>query len=96
MIVDQKLNKGFTGVYLIDSDIDGTQLATTVKPNWFRRVMTRLFIGWRWISIKKLKELQKKAVEKENERKAEELELKKLLEEQKTVRLGEEIESSTE
>jgi len=33
MIVDQKLNKGFMGVYLIDGSIDGTQLATTIKPN---------------------------------------------------------------
>jgi len=32
MIVDQKLNKQFVGVYLIDGGIDGTQLATTVKP----------------------------------------------------------------
>jgi hypothetical protein len=52
--------------------------------------MTKLFIGWKWISIKKLKELQKKAVEKENQRKADELELKTLLKEQETVRLGEE------
>jgi len=55
MIVDQKLNRQFVGVYLIDGDKDGTQLATTVKPNWFRRVCTRLFLGWKWISIKKLK-----------------------------------------
>ena len=55
MIVDQKLNKQFVGVYLIDGDKDGTQLATTSKPNWFRRVFTRLFIGWKWISVKDLK-----------------------------------------
>jgi len=55
MIVDQKLNKQFVGVYLIDGDIEGTQLATTVKPNWFRILMTRWFLGWKWISIKKLK-----------------------------------------
>jgi hypothetical protein len=55
MIVDQKLNKQFVGVYLIDGGIDGTQLATTTKPNWFRRMSTRLFLGWKWISIKKLK-----------------------------------------
>jgi len=59
MIVDQKLNKQFVGVYLIDGDIDGTQLATTVKPNWFRILTTRLFLGWKWISIKKLKEIKK-------------------------------------
>jgi hypothetical protein len=55
MIVDQKLNKQFVGVYLIDGDVNGTQLATTTKPNWFRRFATRLFLGWKWISIKKLK-----------------------------------------
>lgn len=58
MIVDQKLNRGFAGVYLIDGDIDGTKLATSVKPNWFRRVMTKLFIGWEWITIKELKRRQ--------------------------------------
>jgi len=57
MIVDQKLNKKFLGVYLIDGATDGTQLATTSKPNGFRRVCTRLFLGWEWISIKKLKSL---------------------------------------
>ena len=58
MIVDQKLNKQFVGVYLIDGDIDGTQLATTVKPNWFRILMTNWFLGWKWISIKELKTIQ--------------------------------------
>jgi len=55
MIVDQKLNKQFVGIYLIDGDIDGTQLATTIKPNWFRILITKWFLGWKWISIKKLK-----------------------------------------
>jgi hypothetical protein len=55
MIVDQKINKQFVGVYLIDNKIDGTQLATTIKPNWFRRLMTNWFLGWKWIDVKKLK-----------------------------------------
>lgn len=55
MMVDQKLNKQIVGVYLIDGSIDGTQLGTTIKPNWFRRLATKLFLGWDWISIKKLK-----------------------------------------
>jgi hypothetical protein len=55
MIVDQKLNKQFVGVYLIDGCIDGTQLATVSKPNWFRRIITKWFLGWKWISIQKLK-----------------------------------------
>ena len=58
MIVDQKLNKQIVGVYLIDGAVNGTQLATTAKPNGFRRVATRLFLGWRWISVKKLKSLK--------------------------------------
>jgi len=43
MIVDQKLNKSFVGVYLIDGAADGTTLATTSKPNWFRRPSSRLY-----------------------------------------------------
>jgi hypothetical protein len=61
MIVDQKLNKQFVGVYLIDNGtIDGTQLATTSKPSGFRILMTRWFLGWKWISIKELKVIQEK------------------------------------
>ena len=58
MIVDQKLNKQFAGVYLIDGIIDGTQLATTVKPNWFKILMTKWLLGWKWINISELKALQ--------------------------------------
>lgn len=58
MIVDQKLNKQFLGVYLIDGSVDGTQLATTTKPNWFRKLTTKLFLGWKWVSIAELKSMQ--------------------------------------
>ncbi len=58
MIVDQKLNKQFVGVYLIDGSADGTQLATTTKPNWFRKITTKLFLGWKWVSIPDLKSMQ--------------------------------------
>lgn len=58
MIVDQKLNKSFVGVYLIDNDVKGVQLATTKKPNWFRRLMSKLLLGWNWISIEELKKLR--------------------------------------
>lgn len=58
MIVDQKINKQFVGVYLVDGNIDGTQLATTIKPNWFRRYLTQLVLGWKWISIKELKAME--------------------------------------
>jgi len=60
MIVDQKLNKQFVGVYLIDGTIDGTQLATTSKPTWFKKFATKLFLGWKWISISELKSMQSK------------------------------------
>lgn len=55
MIVDQKINKGFVGVYLIDNDMEGTKLATTKKPNWLRRTLTFWVMGWRWISVQELK-----------------------------------------
>lgn len=58
MIVDQKVNKQYAGVYLLDGTIDGVQLGTIKKKNAFRRITTRLFLGWRWISIKELKELK--------------------------------------
>jgi len=59
MIVDQKLNKQFVGVYLIDNgDLDGTELATTVKPNWFRMLMIKWLLGWKWISVTNLKAQQ--------------------------------------
>ena len=62
MIVDQKLNKQFVGVYLIDNgDLDGTELATTVKPNWFRILMTKWLLGWKWISVTNLK-IQQEAI----------------------------------
>jgi hypothetical protein len=73
MIVDQKLNKQFQGVYLIDNgDFEGTQLATTIKPSRFRIFMTRWLLGWKWISIQELKAVQekKKAVIAEEKAKA--------------------------
>ena len=65
MIVDQKINKQFMGVYLVDGSIDRTLFATTIIPNLFRRVFTRLFLGWKWVSIKKLKlmEAEQEAIE---------------------------------
>jgi len=88
MIVDQKLNKGFVGVYLIDGELDGTQLATTVKPNGFRRLMTRLFIGWKWISVQQLKAKQKKAAEEAKALAEAKAEAEKA--EKEVIRLGEE------
>ncbi|MFA5366505.1 MAG: hypothetical protein WC333_01085 [Dehalococcoidia bacterium] len=49
-------------------------MAMTTKPSWFKRIMTRWLIGWKWISIEKLKEkqdaqkklLQEKAVDVNN------------------------------
>jgi len=58
MIVDQKLNKSVVGVYLMDRIVDGMQLATSSRPNWFRRVMIRILFGWKWVTIKKLKKMK--------------------------------------
>ena len=58
MIVDQKINKSFVGVYLIDGTTNGVQLVTTRKPNFFNRMFTMLFLGWKWISIIELKKIK--------------------------------------
>jgi len=55
MITDQKVNKNIVGVYLIDGKLNGTQLGTTKKPNFFRKIFIFLFLGWKWVSLKKLK-----------------------------------------
>lgn len=55
MIVDQKIKKQFVGVYLIDGELNGTQLATTIKPNWFRRIMSCWLLGWKWVNISDIK-----------------------------------------
>jgi hypothetical protein len=55
MIVDQKLKKKIEGVYLVDGIIDGAQIATSSKPNAFRRFFTWLFLGWKWKSVKEIK-----------------------------------------
>jgi hypothetical protein len=55
MIVDQKVNKQYAGVYLLDGCVDGAQLATIKKKNGFQKVCARLFLGWVWVSIAKLK-----------------------------------------
>jgi hypothetical protein len=65
MIVDQKVNKQYVGVYLIDRTIEGPQFPTITKPNGFKKLMTNLIIGWKWITIPKLKELEA-AKKKEN------------------------------
>lgn len=78
MIVDQKLLKQIIGVYLIDRDIDGTQLATSRKPNFFQVFMMRIFLGWKWISIVNLK--KKEAKKKEKLAKEKELKAKENLE----------------
>ena len=56
MIVDQKVNKAFVGVYLIDGDLEGTQIATTKKPTKFKKCLIKWLLGWKWITIKEFKE----------------------------------------
>ena len=58
MIVDQKLNKKIVGVYLVDGIKDGVQIATSKKPNIIRRFFTNLFLGWKWVTVKELKEME--------------------------------------
>ncbi|HPC09684.1 MAG TPA: hypothetical protein PLN85_01265 [archaeon] len=58
MIIDQKVNKQIVGVYLIDGNVNGTQMATTSKPNLVRKILTRLILGWKWVNVKKLKTLK--------------------------------------
>ena len=60
MIVDQKLNKGFKGAFLVDGTKDGVKLGTSEEPNWFRKLMFRLLLGWKWIGIKELSAKSKK------------------------------------
>lgn len=58
MITDQKVNTKYVGVYIIGDKIaTSIQIATTHKPNWFRRFCTWAFLGWNWMSIKDLKKL---------------------------------------
>ncbi|MFW6242695.1 MAG: hypothetical protein ACOC2W_00890 [bacterium] len=58
MIVDQKLKKSFVGVYLIDNDINGVQLATTKKPSKLNRFFAKLLLGWKWVSVSELKKIK--------------------------------------
>lgn len=57
MITDTKANAKFVGVYLIGDSIEtSVQIATTNKPNWFRRFMTWMCLGWKWMSIEEMKQ----------------------------------------
>lgn len=57
MITDQKVNNKIVGVYVIGNDVEtSVKIATTVKPNLFRRLFTWVFLGWKWITIEKMKE----------------------------------------
>ena len=55
MIVDQKNNRGLVGVYLIDGCLDGSQLGITRQPTKFQKFCARVFLGWKWASLKDLK-----------------------------------------
>lgn len=67
MITDQKSNGKIVGVYIIgDLEKGAIQLGVPVKPNWFRKFFTWLFIGWKFYPIDKLKIEQEKIKEKNN------------------------------
>ena len=59
MIVDRSTNKPTIGAYLIEGIHNGTQFGLIKKPNWFRILCARLFLGWKWVSISQLKKLNK-------------------------------------
>lgn len=60
MLIDQKIKKSFIGVYLIDNSPTGVALATTKKPNWFRKIFIKIFLGWEYLSISEYKKITKK------------------------------------
>lgn len=55
MIVDQKVNKPFVGAYLLDGNVEGTQLTVTRTPSKMQRFFFRVLLGWKWASLKELK-----------------------------------------
>lgn len=55
MIVDSKVNKGFVGAFLIDGDLQGSQLGMTNKPTWLRRFLIKFILGWKWANLNELK-----------------------------------------
>lgn len=49
MIVDNKANGSFVGYFLIDN---AQKFGFMKKPNGFRRLMYKLFLGWKWVDKK--------------------------------------------
>ena len=56
MLVDQKVNKAFLGVYLIDGDFENGTIETTKEPSKFKKHIMKWFLKWKWVSVKELKE----------------------------------------
>jgi hypothetical protein len=60
MIVDNKSQGKIQGMYVI-GDIKQPEhvisIAVTSKPNKIQSLLTRLILGWRWVSIERAKEL---------------------------------------
>lgn len=46
MIIDNKAQGTFVGFYVLDGF---QKLGLMKKPNWFRRAITRVFFGWKWV-----------------------------------------------
>lgn len=55
-----KASKKYVGIYLVDGTVDGTQILTTTKPSWFRRMFVRVFLGWKWMTINNFKNIEEK------------------------------------
>jgi len=53
MLTDNKVNKPFIGIYLLDGTDDGVKLAVTKKPNFFRKILLKILFGWVWSDVKK-------------------------------------------
>lgn len=53
MIQDRTAKKEIIGVYMIEGDMDGMVLASTRKPNIFRRFLLSL-LGIKWVSKKNI------------------------------------------
>jgi hypothetical protein len=56
MITDRTNNKSIVGVYLLDGCVDGIRLGVTRQPTRFQRFCARIFLGWKWATLKELKD----------------------------------------
>jgi len=60
MITDQKSIAKIVGVYIIGNinSASHIEFGLPLKPNFFRRLCTWLFLGWKYYSIESLKKIK--------------------------------------